>query len=139
MSEPVEIRPGDIIPRPLTLGSVTGKEAVKKTGIIQQVKDGIQQFKEIKQLCSDLGIDLGEIMGGKKPDGGPGIGGMPPPPALTSGQPPPQATAGKQIKGILTLLTLKYGDVSLAECLEKLRADYGEKKLSDFLRSDLIK
>jgi len=138
---PIEITAKDIIKRPAEL--LTGAAAPKKGNIISQFKNGLEQFKEIKGLMSDLGIDLGDLLGGKK---GIAASGAPPP---TTGSPPPAydaraaappppnpppVTPAQQLKGMCVILQLKYGDCTIAEMLEKLKAEYGDRKISDFIK-----
>jgi len=132
MAEPIEITPRDIIKRPLENAALTGaKEAVKKPNFIQQMKDGLNQVKEIKSLLDDLGLDVGDILGG-------GFGKKPPsgqPPADARALPEPSGLSGlQQAKNFCRLLQLKYGDIPINEMLEKLKAEFGEKKISDFIK-----
>lgn len=46
----------------------------------------------------------------------------------------PGANVYKNIQTFLALCTMRYGDISLEELLQKLRGDYGSKKISDFLK-----
>jgi hypothetical protein len=141
MPEPIEITAKDIIRRPADL--ITGAAAPKKGNIISQFKNGLEQVKEIKKLLDDLGINMGDLLGGGTQPGT----GMNIPPRISNGQappadarapapaPPPPAMSGlQQAKNFCRLLQLKYGDIPINEMLEKMKVEFGDRKISDFLK-----
>jgi len=146
MPEPIEITAKDIIKRPLN--ALTDAAGPKKGNFISQIKSGMEQVKEIKKILDDLGINVGDLIGGTKQT--PVIGMNTPPrnmntplpegiapapaPAAPAAPTPQPLTVAQQAKNFLALLRLRYGDISVNELLEKLKAEFGEKKLSDFIK-----
>lgn len=123
MSEPIEIRPADIIKRPLEVATKTAPGGFN----IASIKGYAKDIKELIELAKEMGLDaklpgLGNILSlGKKPEAAP-----PPPPA------------GRQILAFIKILQVKYGDVTIVEALDRLRADYGGWRLSDIIGGKLI-
>lgn len=128
MPEPIEIRPGDIIKRPLTLPGATGTPAQGGGFNLKSIKGYIDQIKELKEAAESMGLDLGNLglkfPGQKKP-----TAPMPDVPATTT---------ATQIKNFLKFLQAIYGDITVSELLVKLKADYGEWKISNFTKGGLI-
>lgn len=138
---PIEITIKDIVKRPAELAAAGG--AVKKGNIISQFKQGLEQFKEIKDLMKDLGIDLGDLLGGQPKNAlsglnaPPRIDGAPPPADTRAPAPPPPSpgmTPAQQFKAFCVMLQLKYGDITISEMLDAIKAEYGNKKISDFIK-----
>ncbi len=128
MPEPIEIRPSDIIKRPDFLTAKAGAEAGGFS--VKNIKGYIQPIKEIKDLMDDLGIDLGglglNLGGGKK-------AATPPGPDR-----PPAMTGAQQFRNFLKLLEMKYGDITVNELLDKLRAEFGDWKISNFTKGGIV-
>lgn len=147
MPEPIEIRPEDIIKRPSEVIKESAVDTAKGKGgnFLSQLVEGIKQAKEIKKELEAMGIDFDSIFspGSKK-----GIGLNPPPPGSSTGQPPADArdqnrpnpanqavpTPAQQAKSLLRILQVRYGDISVNELIEKLKSQFGDKKISDFLK-----
>ena len=129
MSDPIEIRPGDIIPRPTSIVPLAKSAAGEGGGFsLKNIKSMLEQVKEFKDLAESLGLDLSGLglkLGGKKKDGSP----MPDTPAPAGGQ---------QVRNFLKLLQVRYGDITVNELLEKLRAEFGDWKISNFTKGGLI-
>jgi hypothetical protein len=126
MPEPIEIRPGDIIKRPLTLP--TGSPAPGGGFNMKSIKGYLEQIKEMKKTLEDMGIDLGDLglkLGGSKKQAAP----MPEVPATTT---------ATQIKNFLKFLQAMYGDITVNELLIRLKTDYGEWKISSFTKGGLV-
>jgi hypothetical protein len=131
MPDPIEIRPEDIIRRPANLvPNAVGKAAGEGGGFsIKNLKGYIQQFKEIKDLAESLGVDLSSLglkMPGQKKEAAPADARVP---ALTGVQ---------QIRNFLKLLQAKYGDITVNELLEKLKAEFGDWKISNFTKGGIV-
>lgn len=127
MPDPIEIRPSDLIERPATWVAGATPTPAKGPGLMDQVKQFIKMAKELKDMQKDLGemgINLPGLMGGQVPP-------QEPPPG---GQQPAQAPPQEQMKMLAMALRLKYGDCSVNELLDKLRAEYGDKKLSELVK-----
>ena len=121
--EPIEISASDLIDRPLDVVTVQGA-ATKSPGLMDQVKGVLQMIKQFKDMQKDLkemGIDLGSMIGA-----GVKVQDQPQQP-----QQPPAAPMD-QLRILTKVLMLKYGDLSVNELIEKLKKDYGNKKLSSF-------
>ncbi len=133
MPEPIEITAKDIIKRPLStaITGVKAGESAKKGNFIQQIKEGLDQFKEIKKTLDEIGIDVGDFLpglGGKKAP----AGGLPAPVPMDARAPvAAQPTGAQQIKNFLKLLQYRYGDITVNEALEHLKQDFGQVKLSE--------
>jgi hypothetical protein len=127
--EPLTIRPGDIIPRPANVESTGAAEKSTGSGFMEKLKNGLKQAQEIQKQLKDLGIDVDGLFGKGQAAGLPGapVGGDARPPTH-------QDNIKDQLKGLIVLLQVRYGDIPLNELLVKLKADYGNKKLSDFTR-----
>ena len=127
MPEPIEIKPTDIIKRPLELITEAGSAGgAKEPNIFEQIKAGINQFKEIKKITDELGFDLGSLipgMAGKKQNSGP---------ARADAPAPRGPTGAEQARNFVKLLKVYYGDITVNEALDKLRQDFGPRKLSEF-------
>lgn len=130
MAEPIEIRPGDIIPRPLTITGAAKPAADAGGGFsLKNIKGYIDQIKEAKELLDSLGIDLGGLgvnLGVKKKEND---SSMPDHPAPTGGQ---------QIRNFLKLLQARYGDITVNELLKKLVDEFGDWKISNFTKGGLV-
>jgi len=128
-NEPIEIRPGDIIPRPVNAESLTGAAREKSPNFLQQIKDGLNQAKEIKKTLEDMGFKVG---GGQQAQGAV----LPPNAQIRGGEPPPNTalSPAEQVLNFVRLLQLRYGDMSVKELIAKLVEDYGDKKLSEFTK-----
>ena len=131
MPEPIEIRPEDILRRPLNLVTQAAGKAAGEGGFsIKNIKGYIQQFKEIKELAESLGLDLSSFglkIPGQKKDSS----GMPEDRA-------PALTGAAQFRNFLKLLEAKYGDITVTELLEKLKAEFGDWKISSFTKGGLV-
>jgi len=124
MPEPIEIRPEDIIKRPLTAGATSQAEGFS----LKNIKGSIQQLKEMKEMLESLGLDLsglGAKLGGKQ---------AAPMPANQA----PAATSQNQLLNFIKLLQARYGDVTVNELLEKLRADFGDWNISKFTKGMML-
>ncbi len=130
MPEPIEIRPGDIIKRPLTIPSAAQGAPTQDGGgfSMKNIKGYIDQIKEIKDTLEGMGIDLGNFglkMPGQKKQAAP----MPDTPANTT---------ATQIKNFLKFLQAVYGDITIDELLGKLKTDFGSKKISEFIKGGMV-
>jgi transposase len=134
MSEkPIEITAKDILRRPVdALANVKGEG----TGFsLKNIKGYIQQAKEIKEALESMGIDLKslgiKLPGLKKDAGGQGGGD-----AGAGGQTLTKmsATPAQQILNVLKLLQGIYGDVTLNELIARLKAEFGDRKISEFIK-----
>jgi hypothetical protein len=129
MPEPIEITPADIIRRPLNVATQGATKAAGEGGFsLKNIKGYIQQFKEIKDLAEDLGIDLSSFglkLPGQKKE------------AVADAR-DPALTGGQQIRNFLKLLQARYGDITVNELLEKLRAEFGDWKISNFTKGGLV-
>lgn len=116
MGEPIEIKEKDLIERPLGGVKLPG---TKPSNILGEIKAGVKQAKEIIDMAKEMGLHL------KLPGG-----------LLTQGGEEPQADAPGvanplgNAKIFLHLLIAKYGDITVNQLIEKLRAEIGDKKLS---------
>lgn len=120
----IEITAKDIIARP---NGIPGHLPAAKS-VIEQVKEYAKTLKEIKGIFSELGIDVGSILGG--PFGNQLL------PKKTAGdmeqrQLPPQLTPAAQLRLFIKLLQMKYGDITVDELIVKLKNDFGDQKLSN--------
>lgn len=124
MAEPIEIRPEDIIRRPAQGMPETGlaKAGEKSGGAFGDIKKYLDEAQgivkmlkdpAISELLSSLGISL---PGGKPKEEGPQM--------AIQGQ-------GAQLHAAMQLLKLKYGNVTIVELIEKLKEEYGNKRISD--------
>lgn len=115
--EAIEITEKDLIERPATLtpGETPGTGQTPQS-VIKAVKDGVKQFKEIADMAKEWGIDIPGLLKGKLGQAGP------------TPEPPNQQS---QFLLVRQLLIAKYGDITINKILERLKADLGDKKLSD--------
>jgi hypothetical protein len=130
---PIEITAKDIVRRP---GGLIPEVKGEGTGFsLKNIKGYIQQAKEIKEALESMGIDLKslgiKLPGQKKESGGEGggdagAGGQ----ALTK----MTATPAQQILNVLKLLQGIYGDVTLNELLTRLKTEFGDRKISEFIK-----
>lgn len=128
---PIEIKPGDIIKRPLDVAikAIGGKE---ESGFsLKNIKGYIQQIKEIKDMAESLGLDLSSL--GLKMPGQKKGGGDAPAPAG-----PPAIGGAQQLRNFLKLLQVRYGDITVNELLEKLKTEFGDWKISNFTKGGLV-
>jgi len=127
MVDPIEITEKDLLDRPPG-GVKTGVALTKTSGnILSEIKAGAKQIKEIIDIGKSLGLNLKlppgltGMLGGGKVEG--------------SGEPTSDAPGGTpgaaQFQAFRQLLILKYGDITVNDLIEKLRAEMGTKKLSD--------
>jgi hypothetical protein len=122
MAEPIEIRPEDIIRRPAA-GTELAKAAEKSGGAFGDIKKYLKEAEDIVKMIKDPAIsDLLQSLGISLPGGQPKKEDGPQ--IAIQGQ-------GAQFQAIIQLLILKYGNISIAELVDKLKADYGNKKLSE--------
>lgn len=128
MSErsPIEIKASDLIPRPTDM--LEGGKTAAGGFNLNSIKDILKTAKEIKALATEFGIDLDKIkpqlLGKKESE-----------PDINTGQNPPQATSSdQQIQTVIKALIIHYGDLPIDELIDRLKADYGSKKLSAFLK-----
>lgn len=127
---PIEIRPSDIIKRPVTLTGAPGAPAQGAGGFdLKNIKGYLNQIKDVKDALESMGIDLGSLglkfPGQKKP-----AGQMPDGSTGT--------TTATQIKNFLKFLQAMYGDITVNELLIRLKTDYGEWKISSFTKGGLV-
>ena len=124
--EPIEIKPEDIIRRPANLGKTA---LIPKIGESQStlgtIKAQMKQVKEILDIAKQIGFPVDKLKNF--------LPGMevqelePEPKVLPTKQPQQQSP----IKLIHRFLTASYGDITMSELAERLKKDYGNKKLSD--------
>jgi hypothetical protein len=50
----------------------------------------------------------------------------------------PSSTGGQQVRNFLKLLQVRYGDITVSELLEKLKAEFGDWKISNFTKGGLV-
>lgn len=123
MDNPIEITEKDLIERSLTApGAIQGvKPNTGSVSWIQKLRDAKNMINEIKGMASEMGIDLSKL-------------NMPGAPTGMSG-----ATNSQGLSQFLNLMMLQYGDITVADLLERLKTQYGTKKLSQFLGGGLLK
>lgn len=129
----IEITSADLIKRPLetpgtppggfNLGDITakGREIFNQ---VKQVQDLINQFRQMSggkldemfPFLAKMGT-MGTELKGKR----------------TSSE-PPQLNEAIQFLMVIRVLEMKYGDVTLNELLDHLKAEYGNKRLSQITR-----
>ena len=138
--QPLTIRPEDIIKRPPVLPGAAAPLTEKKGGFLNQIVDGLKQAKELKKSLEDMGINVDSFLGlpGKQAAAAPvkelppGSGERAP---IRTPPPPPPVSPLDQIKGLVVVLQLRYGDCTVCELIDHLREDYGQKKLSEFTKA----
>lgn len=126
-----EIRPEDVIRRPAEGVPGTAPGAAKPSNPLQELRAWAEEIKKLKDLAEDTGI-LDMLQGFGLPI--PGSRGNEPEPEPDK---QPAASPGGSwalITQALQLFRAAYGDVTVNVLLEKLKADYGEMKLSEFTR-----
>jgi len=123
----IEITAKDLIKRPLDMalgGAKTGQGALggikSVQDIIKEVKATIDLLKGIPGVGERLEGILPGLTKGGKPGGSPGK--------------EVATTQGGDFQMLVQLLQLKYGDVTVNEALERLKADFGGAKLSQLTR-----
>jgi len=124
MSEknPIEIRPEDIIKRPAPGLPATGQEKGFSFDV-KSIKKYIGQAREFIDLAKELG--MGDQLAGL----GIKIPGMSDKEPVAEN--PQRDNQGiNQAKAFIQLLIVKYGDITVNELLEKLKDDFGNKKIS---------
>ena len=122
MSEnPLEFNEKDLVERPPDWKP--GTPPAKGGGFLE----GIRQVKEVLSMLNDPAIkDLLKTLNIR------GLGGQakgesaPPGAQLALSGPAPQ------VQMLMKLLMAQYGDITVAELLDRLRADLGERRLSSF-------
>ncbi len=118
---PIEIRPDDVIRRPP--GGVKPPVSVsplppdKEPGFFDQVKDTFQNIKELKKMADEFGLKIPGVPGGRD---------------MESGDERAVPSQKDQIRMAVQLLRVKYGDVTVKQLIEKLLAEYGDRRLSSF-------
>lgn len=123
MPEPIEITEKDLIPRPETL-PVQGAKA--PTSWLSDIKGSL---KDVQDVLNALGIDWKQLIGRNI---GFGIKGEPKEPLPDARG--PGGNPLEQIQVIVRLIAMQYGDITLNELLDRLKKEYGSKKLTDFLK-----
>ena len=124
----LEINEKDLIERPPDWNP--GTAPPKSGGFMGGIKDAINQFKEIQSILNDPAVK--EILGSLR-KGGPGnelresTAG-----AQAAGAQMVMAGTAPQFKLFMQVLMAQYGDITIAELLDRLRADFGTRKLSSF-------
>ncbi len=137
MTDPIEIRAEDIIKRPADLALKAGSNAAsaKEPGILEQVKGYMNQYKEWKKMADELG--LGDQLNGILGNLGLNLPGGQRKKEATSGGGERSANTARQVQSFIKLLKLHYGDITVNQALEKLRADFGNVPLSEFIKDGL--
>jgi hypothetical protein len=129
---PIEIKPSDIIKRPLDVAIKAATGAKQEGGFsLKNIKGYIDQIKEIKELAEGFGLDLSSFglkMPGQKKGGGDAL--------VPTG--PPAIGGGQQVRNFLKLLQARYGDITVTELLEKLKTEFGDWKISNFTKGGLV-
>jgi len=120
MSEPLEIKPEDIIRRPTGLDTAKVTTGGKGNNPLEEIKGYVEQGKELLKLAEDLGLPVD-----KWKSLIPGLAGKNPSP-----QPDNLAPQANQVLLVQKMLIMAYGDITVNELIEKLKEDYGGKKLS---------
>lgn len=122
MPEPIEIKASDIIKRPTELINAAGKITGGKNPIAQ-IREYVKQAQEIKKMLEEIGIPLNNLI--------PGLGGLGKTenkaPVNDDMRPPPPAA---QFRMFMMMLIAKYGDITFNELIERMREEYGNRKLS---------
>ncbi len=130
MSDPIEIRPEDIIKRPAILPLKAG--GTKEPGMLEQARSWMKQIKEFKELADEMG--MGNQLGGILGNLGIKLGGGNQKAEISVEK--QAANTGQQVTRFLKLLQIRYGDITVNEALECLRRDFGPVKLSEFTKGD---
>lgn len=122
--DPIEITEKDLIERPADLGeSVSiGKEGTNPMAWLKQIQGGLDQLKAIMDTARSLGLNVN--LPGLKVQGQEGQGGQ------GAGVNPVSPVPNQQFALFMEMLKVKYGDVTVNELIEQLRAEFGNKKLS---------
>lgn len=126
MAEPIEITEKDLISRP-----VTGSEPAKDGGMnpltmLKTFKQSMGELKEIIETARGMGLNINL----------PGLGGLG---AERHEQkddaralPPPNPA--QQFNAFLALVQMQFGDITMNELIDKLKAEFGDKKISQLRR-----
>lgn len=124
MSEPIEIRPEDIIKRPFSPTPRETAGGLNLSKITKQVKEA----KELIQALQESGIQ--DLLGGM----GIQLPGKPAPAGQSSRMPATSPSAPaitmKQVIGFMQLLKMRYGDIPISEAAANLKRDYSDVDLS---------
>lgn len=115
---PIEINQKDLVERPATWkpGSPPAKPGGGILGGLKQAKEALNQFKELRDMLKEMGINI-PVQGEAKNEPAPGASQL----AMKG------ATGIAQFQMFIQLLIANYGDVTVSELLEKLRAEHGGK------------
>lgn len=122
---PIELTKADLLERPA--GSEPESVGLERKGtnpmqFLGQIQDALKQVKAIMDMARSLGLNVNiPGLGGLNKEKGEGknSGGL-------SAPPDPEA----QFDMFLQLLVMKYGDITVNELVEKLKAEFGERKIS---------
>lgn len=127
--EPIEIKASDLIKRP---GEGTPGATSPGGGFnVKSVREMLNVAKEIKAMAKELGIDLDGLGSKFLKRQGQEDEESQEPKALAKQQSPNTA---QQIQTVIQALILNYGDLPVEELFDRLKTDYGSKKLSSFLK-----
>lgn len=110
------------MPESIGLGKDKGLDPL---GFLKQVETGLKELKAVMDTARSLGLKVnipGLNIQGKEPE-----------PDSQGVSAPPQ-NPGQQVALFIYLLQKKYGDVTVNELLEKLKAEHGNKRLSQLNR-----
>jgi len=124
--EPIEITPKDIIRRPAVIpgGAALNQRSFNPAKVMADIKSAMKQMQDIINMAKEFGVDLKNIKGlgslGKLQDMAGKVKELPGPQNQIS-----QVTMFKQF------LMMRYGDITVNEVIERLKADLGDKKLSE--------
>jgi hypothetical protein len=125
--EPIELTEKDLIDRPAVTGPETAglgpDKGANPLQFMGQIQDALKQVKAIMDTARSLGLNVNiPGLGGlnkQKGENEPGVG-------VSTAPPGPQA----QFDMFLQLLVMKYGDITVDELVEKLKAEFGARKIS---------
>lgn len=125
----VELNRSDLIPRPDNLPEVTEAVTEAPGGFsLRSIIDRIREFQEL------VGI-LRQISGGKLDELLPQLRSI-----ASEGEGAAPAAPGQgvqQVVAFVQLLQAQYGDITINELIDRLKADIGDKRLSQFTKGGL--
>jgi len=133
MSEksPIEIRPEDIIKRPENLPVKTGSPGTTTPpgkNPLANMKEYMKEAKEMVQMAQEMG--LGDMLGNL----GLNLPGKDQAPQGNKDQGQKPANQVNQYQLFVRLLIQQYGNITVDELLVKLKEDYGNKNLDQFIK-----
>lgn len=131
--EPIELKPEDIIRRPpnVEVGSKVLAPA-KEKGPLEEFRGLIKDVREFRDLLDEMGVKIPGM-----PDKEESAKEEPAPTAAQAAKAakeaassPPRPSEAQQLQVLLTMLQVKYGDITINQLIANLIEEYGKRKLS---------